>query len=131
MFRRWRAFASMAVCAASLAQPVLADDLQANLTALKSRLDAGAIPGIHSVLVIEDGKTLAEWYFAGADEALRDRGPVPLGRVEFGPTTLHDVRSVTKSVVSILFGIAHDYGAIKSLDTPVLDYFPEYTDLRT
>jgi CubicO group peptidase (beta-lactamase class C family) len=38
---------------------------------------------------------------------------------------------VTKSVVSILFGLAMSHGAIKSLDQPVLDYFPEYQDLRT
>jgi CubicO group peptidase (beta-lactamase class C family) len=131
VFRRWRIVASAAICAVWLAHAAHADDLQANLAALKSRLDAGAIPGIHSVLVIADGKTLAEWYFTGDDEALRDRGPVPLPHVEFGPATLHDVRSVTKSVVSILFGIAQDDGTIKSLDTPVLDYFPEYTDLRT
>ena len=131
MFRRWRVCALVALCAAMCVYTARADDLDTNLKALKARIDTGAISGIHSVLIIADGKTLAEWYFTGDDEALRDRGPVPLRHVQFGPTTLHDVRSVTKSVVSILFGIAQDDGAIKSLDTPVLDYFPEYADLRT
>jgi CubicO group peptidase (beta-lactamase class C family) len=131
MFRRWRACAAAAVCAAWLGQAAYAGDLDANLAMLKVHIESGAIPGIHSVLVIADGKTLAEWYFDGADQAMGDRGPVTLPRVEFGPDTLHDVRSVTKSVVSILFGIAKDDGAIKNLDAPVLDYFPEYADLRT
>jgi len=41
------------------------------------------------------------------------------------------VRSVTKSVISLLFGIAMADHAIVSLDSPVLDYFPEYKDLQT
>lgn len=34
--------------------------------------------------------------------------------------------SVTKSVISILFGIALDKGCIKSLDEKVIDFFPDY-----
>ena len=101
------------------------------LSQLKARIESGEIPGIHSVLVIADGKTIAEWYFDGVDETVGPTGPMQLGRVAFTPETLHDVRSVTKSVVSILFGIAYSDGAIKSLDTPVLDYFPEFADLHT
>ncbi len=101
------------------------------LSQLKARIGSGEIPGIHSVIVVVDGKTVAEWYFEGADETIGARGPIALGRVAFTPDTLHDVRSVTKSVVSILFGIASSNGAINDLDTPVLDYFPEYADLRT
>ena len=102
-----------------------------HLAQLKARIESGAIPGIHSVLAIADGKTVAEWYFDGVDETIGPMGPIDLGRVAFTPETLHDVRSVTKSVVSMLFGIAYSDGAIKSLDTPVLDYFPEFADLRT
>ena len=58
-------------------------------------------------------------------------GADQLGRVWFTPETLHDVRSVTKERRVVLFGIAYSDGAIKSLDTPVLDYFPEYADLHT
>ena len=79
------------------------------------------------MLVIEGGTTVVEWYFDGSDERRGDR----LGVVRFGPETLHDIRSVTKSIVSLLFGIALAEGAIQSLDDPVLNYFPEYDDLQT
>lgn len=39
--------------------------------------------------------------------------------------TLH-VMSVTKSVASLLVGIAMDRGLIKSIEQPVLDFFPDY-----
>ncbi len=107
------------------------DALASDLDTLKSRVESGEIPDIHSVLVIVDGKTIAEWYFAGRDETIGEKGPIPLPHVVFGVDTLHDVRSATKSVVSILFGIARAEGAIEDLDAPVFDYFPELADLRT
>jgi CubicO group peptidase (beta-lactamase class C family) len=110
-----------------LAGPALGADA-AKLEALRARIASGEIQGVHSVIVVQHGKTLAEWYFPGEDERYGDK----LGRIEFKPETLHDVRSVSKSVVSILFGIAMADGDIKGgLDTPVLDFFPEYKDLRT
>lgn len=115
-----------AALAVLLLAPVAQAD-EAGLVALKARIDSGEIPGIHSVIVMQGERTLAEWYFPGNDNA-RGRN---LGRVEFGPETLHDVRSITKSVVGLLVGVAVQDGAIKSLDTPVLDYFPEYADLQT
>lgn len=36
------------------------------------------------------------------------------------------VMSVTKSIISLLFGIAIDKGFIRSVDDKVLDYFPDY-----
>lgn len=110
---------------------VRAADQGAGLNGLRDRIASGAIRGIHSVMAIADGETIVEWYFPGRDEALGPRGPVPLSRVAFRADDLHDLRSVTKSVVSILFGIAQQEGAVGDLDTPVLDYFPEYADLRT
>ncbi|MDP4093934.1 MAG: serine hydrolase [Bacillota bacterium] len=37
------------------------------------------------------------------------------------------VFSVTKSILSILLGIAIDKGYIESIDQPILDFFPDYT----
>ncbi|AKN30041.1 beta-lactamase [Clostridium carboxidivorans P7] len=61
------------------------------------------------IIVLKDGKTLYENYFNGYTAA----------------STLH-VFSVTKSIISILIGIAIDKGYIKSIDQKVLNFFPDY-----
>lgn len=45
---------------------------------------------------------------------------------DFNMTDNCHVMSVTKSIVSLLIGIAIDKGLIRSVDQPVLDYFPDY-----
>ena len=82
---------------------------------------------VHAVLVARHGKLVFERYFSGSDEAWGRA----LGDVAFGPETKHDERSVTKSVVALVLGIVIDQGLIKSIDEPVLSFFPEYADLRT
>jgi CubicO group peptidase (beta-lactamase class C family) len=47
------------------------------------------------------------------------------------PAKRHDLRSISKSVTSLLFGIGVDRGWIDDLETPVFTYFPEHADLRT
>lgn len=81
---------------------------------------------IHAVLIERDGRLVYEEYFSGPDQ----RWGEPLGVVVFSREIKHDLRSVTKSVVSALVGLAHRSGAIRSLDAPLLDYFPEYMDLQ-
>jgi CubicO group peptidase (beta-lactamase class C family) len=48
----------------------------------------------------------------------------------FQPTDTLHVMSVTKSVVSLLIGIALDQGLICDINQPVLDFFPDYTVKR-
>lgn len=99
----------------------------ADLSKLTEDIRAGKYSNIHSLLVLKSGKVIAEEYFQGEDE----RRGQPLGTVRFDAATLHDLRSVTKSVTSALFGIAIASGAIPDVDAPVLSYFPEYRDLQT
>ncbi len=63
---------------------------------------------VYSILVIRNGFIVKEWYdiFASQDYLFR-------------------LYSVSKSVTSILIGIALDKGYINSLDEYVLDYFPD------
>jgi CubicO group peptidase (beta-lactamase class C family) len=99
----------------------------ARLAALTASIRAWPELGVHAILIERDSKLIYEEYFEGFDE----RWGLPLGRVSMTAETRHDLRSVTKSVVSALVGIAHDEGLIPSLDQPVVRWFPEYPELNT
>lgn len=92
---------------------------------LAAGVEAGLLPHLHAVVVSRDGGVVLEKYYSGADE---DWG-LPLGNVTFGPDVLHDLRSVTKSIVSLLYGIALHRGLVPGLDSPIVLQFPEYADL--
>ena len=62
---------------------------------------------IHSLLLVRNGHLVTEAYFDPYTQTMK-----------------HPVFSVTKSVTSILTGIALHEGYIKSLDQKVLDFFP-------
>jgi CubicO group peptidase (beta-lactamase class C family) len=96
------------------------------LEAMTGSIHANAAFNVHAVLIEHDGRLVYEEYFSGSDE----RRGRPLGLVAFTREMKHDIRSVTKSVISALVGIAAGSGAIRSLDAPLLDYFPEYADLQ-
>ncbi len=64
---------------------------------------------IAGMIVLKDGKTLYENYFNECNADSR----------------IH-VYSVSKSIISILFGIAIDKGYIKNINQKVLDFFPDY-----
>src|SRR5215468_6156093 len=90
-------------------------------------LDGFGLANIHSVLVARHGRLLFEHYRPGEDECWGE----PLGNVAHGPNSKHDLRSVTKSVISLLLGIALDRKLIRDIDEPVINWFPQYSDLRT
>jgi len=96
---------------------------------LGARLDEGVKSGelhnLHAVFVVRRGKVAVERYYQGTDE----RWGTPLGTVAFSATTLHDLRSVGKNIVGLLYGIALGEGKVPALDTPVLESFPSYRDL--
>ena len=97
------------------------------LSGLAPQFESWSDANLHAALMVRHGRLVYERYFTGEDVAWG----TPLGRVEFHAGQRHDVRSITKSIVSILFGIVCDRGLIKSLDEPVFSFFPEYADLNT
>jgi len=97
-----------------------------DLSARLDRLIADKrIWNVHAVLVARHGKLLLERYFAGTDHA-RGRS---LGTVAFGPDTLHDLRSVSKSIVGLLYGLALSQGKVPPPEAPLLSSFPAHADL--
>jgi len=82
---------------------------QKNVTELE-KIIINDYSNIAGIVVLKDGKTLYENYF---NECSSD-------------SRIH-VYSVTKSIISILIGIAMDKGYIKSTSQKVLDFFPDYT----
>jgi CubicO group peptidase (beta-lactamase class C family) len=95
---------------------------------LGQRLDRavrdGRLPNLHAVLVARGGKLVLERYFEGSDQRWGEQ----LGTVAFDPEVKHDLRSVSKSIVGLLYGIALAEGRVPALDQPLVDHFP-YPDL--
>jgi len=79
------------------------------LVEMEALIEAGEYGAISSLLVLRHGTLVYERYSDSWDF-----------------TDLHRIYSVTKSVTSLLMGIAHDEGSIPALGTPILDLFPEY-----
>lgn len=70
------------------------------------KVTEGTFPHIHGVLIVSGGKLLLDEYFYG-----------------YGPAEEHPIQSATKSVFSVLAGIAVDQGLIR-LDDRLYDFFP-------
>jgi CubicO group peptidase (beta-lactamase class C family) len=99
------------------------------LCRMADRLSATA--NVHAILVARGGKLVFERYFRDSDEV---PGRIYGRRVEdvtFDADTLHNMKSVSKSVASLALGIAIDRGLIRSINEPILNFFPELSDLRS
>ena len=96
---------------------------------LQRRFDAaladGSLADLHGVVVVRDGRLVHEWYGSGEDFKWNES----LGEIAFDADDLHDIRSVSKSVTSLLYGIALVAGLVPGPDEPILHRFPEYADL--
>ena len=81
------------------------------LSGLVDRLRSNAIPGIHSLLVVRHGYVAVEEYFNGSSA-----------------TDVHTMQSVSKSVTSLITGIAIDEGKLTT-STRIFDVVPAYDTL--
>ncbi|WP_167958379.1 serine hydrolase domain-containing protein [Anaerosporobacter faecicola] len=68
---------------------------------------------INSILLYEKGEIVAECYYNG-----------------FTPESRNVIRSIGKSITSILVGLCLDKGFIKSLDDPIAKYIPLFAENR-
>ena len=98
-----------------------ADDLAARLDKL---IADKRVWGQHGVLVIRRGRVVLERYFDGEEN---NWGKV--SAVRFGLTTLHNMYSVTKSIVALVYGVALGEQKVPPPEAPLYEQFPEYPDL--
>ena len=99
------------------------------LCRLADRLSKTA--NVHAVLVARGGKLVFEQYFTGSDEVPGRLYGSRVANVTFAADTLHNVKSVSKSIASLALGIAIDRGLIRSVNEPIFSFFPELADLRS
>ena len=92
---------------------------------LDRTLNSAHAGGLHAFVVLRNGQILLEHYGVGEDFAWN----ASLGEIAFGPDTLHDIRSVTKSITALLYGIALNQGLVPGPAEPLLQQFPQYPDL--
>ena len=95
------------------ARPAAVDMDESRVENLTGRLRGNRIPGINGLVIVREGYLVVEEYFNGGSAS-----------------QVHTLQSVTKSVTSMLVGIAVGQGAIPAIDGSVLSFFPEYTGLQ-
>jgi CubicO group peptidase (beta-lactamase class C family) len=85
---------------------------------------------VHSILVVKDGKLVFEEYFSGDDVDLSDlESGLAYVTKDFRWSSLHSANSVSKSVTSMLVGIALDEGLLSGTQSTMFSYFPDYAHL--
>ena len=88
------------------------------LEEMVDRIRQGGYVNIHGVLLVRNGKLVFEEYFDGWTVSGRPK--------IYQRETRHEQHSITKSVTSLLAGIALDRGLFESLDTPIHTFFPDH-----
>jgi CubicO group peptidase (beta-lactamase class C family) len=71
------------------------------------------VKNVHSVLLVKNGKLILEEYFYGSHQ-----------------NHMNHIQSDTKSVTSLLVGIAYDRKILPSLDHNIYEFFPEYSGTK-
>ena len=105
------------------AEAGFAPDLEARLDRLIAEKRAW---NLHGIVVVRNDRLVLERYFEGEDRA---RGIGAIGRVTFKSDTMHDLRSCSKSIVGLLYGIALQQGKVPPPEAPLFSAFPEYAEL--
>jgi CubicO group peptidase (beta-lactamase class C family) len=83
--------------------------------------------GLHGVVVVRNRQIALERYYEGED----NNWGQSLGVVQFGPDTLHNLYSATKSIVALVYGIALAEGKVPPPTAMLYAQFPEYQNLVT
>jgi len=93
-------------------------------------LNSNSTHTIHNILIIKDNKLVFEEYFKGY-KLNYSSSDLNGEFIDYTRTTDHPMQSISKSVTSVILGIAVKDGYITDLNKKIIDYFPEYSDLLT
>jgi CubicO group peptidase (beta-lactamase class C family) len=94
-----------------------------------AEIGLGKYGEVHSMILFRDNKIVFEEYFPG--HQYKWDGSNHHGEwINWDKSTLHGVKSVSKSITSLCIGIAIDKGFIKSVDQSVFDYLPDHQPLK-
>ncbi|WP_426410106.1 serine hydrolase domain-containing protein [Bradyrhizobium ganzhouense] len=88
------------------------------LCAMDEGIRGGKLANVDDIVVIRHGVLVYESYYDYPHQ------------LNYDASTRHNGYSMTKSVVSLLVGIAMDRGLIRDLDAPIVSYLPDYAGLR-
>ena len=109
------------------------EDVKIDSVLLKKAVDkinCGKYDEVHSMIIFKDSKLVFEEYFQG--HRYKWDGKNHHGEwTNWDKSTLHGVKSVSKSITSLCIGIAIDKGFIKSVDQSIFDYLPNHKHLNT
>jgi CubicO group peptidase (beta-lactamase class C family) len=92
-------------------------------------VQSGRVSNIHGIVIVRRGRIVLERYYEGDDQVWDEYGRPRTERIAFTPERSHDLRSVTKSVVGLLYGIALEDRKVPPLEASLLAQFAQYTDL--
>jgi len=84
---------------------------EARINSLAQRMQSNTIPGLNSLVIIREGYLVFERYFNGSSSS-----------------DVHTMQSVSKSVTSLIAGIAADQGKL-DVTASIFDVLPTYQDL--
>jgi CubicO group peptidase (beta-lactamase class C family) len=82
------------------------------LAAMIEDIQDGGFENLHSLLIVKDGRLVFEEYFRGHN-----------------PASIDDVASVTKSITSIMVGVAIDQGLIEGTDQYLVELLQSYAQV--
>ena len=84
---------------------------------------------IHSVLIVKDQELVYEKYFQGYKYDYMAEG-LRGDLIQFDKETTHNTASATKSVTSLLVGLAIDKDFIEDTNSKIFSFFPSYSRLK-
>jgi CubicO group peptidase (beta-lactamase class C family) len=95
-----------------------------------NRIYSGKFSEVHSMLIYKDGKLVLEEYFTGHD--FQWDAPGHYGELRSWDADMpHFAHSVSKSITSLLIGIAIDQGFMEHVQQSIFEYLPEYEYLNS